>query len=738
MTPSSNLSNSSSDMSNTAFNSLSLVHNLSVMHYNVQSIFSKLEILHAELFEFDILAFTETWLGPTIDTDDLILHSYYRPERKDRDSDTHGGVMLYVKEGLHYKRRDDLELLNIENIWIELANSHKRILLGLFYRPPNSDAAYLAHIEDSISLAIDTGIPELIITGDFNLNLLNQQTFRKIHSICTHFSLYQCIDEPTHYTEHSSSVIDLLFVSNKDHLIHSGVADAFFNQDLRYHCPIYGIFKFSKPKVSSFTRRIWYYDRCDFNVLRNKVNAVDWNSLQDNNIDTYANNIHSTVMSLATECIPNKHVRVRPVEPAWINSKIKRYIRKRKRAYKRAKRTNVANDWIKFKTLRNKTISEIRSSKKSFYDTIAAKLSSSTLSPKDWWTTLKSFIRPNSTTSVPPLSLSGIIYTDETDKANILNDFFQSQTILNEENAVLPDLHPPASIVPLESIIFTADAVESVLKLLPTGKASGPDGLSNRLLGELSNELAQPYQCLFNQSIRMGTVPSSYKEAYVSPVPKKDDLSIVSNYRPISLLNADDKLLERLMFKYLFNHLRYNNLLSSLQSGFIPGDSTVNQLTFLYNKFCQALDSGKEDRAVFCDISKAFDRVWHAGLLLKLKTAGVAGSVLTWFKSYLSDRRQRVVLPGVNSNWTFIRAGVPQGSILGPLLFLLYINDIVSEIGSNIRIFADDTSLFIVVDNPVTAAGQLNIDFQKISQWATTWLVSFNPTKTEAMLFSRK
>ena len=413
---------------------------------------------------------------------------------------------------------------------------------------------------------------------------------------------------------------------------------------MRYHCPIYGIFKFSKPKVSSFTRRIWYYDRCDFNVLRDKVNAVDWNSLQDNNIDTYANNIHSTVMSLATECIPNKHVRVRPVEPAWIYSKIKRYIRKRKRAYKRAKRTNVANDWIKFKTLRNKTISEIRSSKKSFYDTIAAKLSSPTLSPKDWWTTLKSFISPNSTTSVPPLSLNRIIYTDETDKANILNDFFQSQTILNEENAVLPDLHPPASIVPLESIIFTADEVESVLKLLPTGKASGPDGLSNRLLRELSNELAQPYQCLFNQSIRMGTVPSSYKEANVSPVPKKGDLSIVSNYRPISLLNAEDKLLERLMFKYLFNHLRDNNLLSSLQSGFIPGDSTVNQLTFLYNTFCQALNSGKEVRAVFCDISKAFDRVWHAGLLLKLKTAGVAGNVLTWFKSYLSDRRQRVVL----------------------------------------------------------------------------------------------
>ena len=313
----------------------------------------------------------------------------------------------------------------------------------------------------------------------------------------TQFSLYQCIDDPTHYTEHSSSVIDLLFVSNKGPLIHSGIADAFLNQDLRYHCPIYGIFKFSKPKVSSFTRRIWYYDRCDFNVLRNKGNAVDWDSLQDINIDTFANNIHSTVMSLATECIPNKLARVRPTEPVWINSKIKIYIRKRKRAYKRAKRTNIANDWIKFKTLHNKTISEIRISKKSFYDNMAAKLSSPTLSPKDWWTTLKSFISPNSSTSIPLLSLNGIIYTDETDKANILNDFFQSQTVLNEENAVLSDLPPSASIIPLESIVFTADEVESVLRLLPTGKASGPDSLSKHLLRELSNELAKPYQCLF-------------------------------------------------------------------------------------------------------------------------------------------------------------------------------------------------------------------------------------------------
>ena len=124
------------------------------------------------------------------------------------------------------------------------------------------------------------------------------------------------------------------------------------------------------------------------------------------------------------------------------------------------------------------------------------------------------------------------------------------------------------------------------------------------------------------------------------------------------MLNAEAKVFERFVFKYLFNHLRDNNLLSSLQSGFIPGE-----LTFLYNTFCQALDSGKEVRAVSCDISKAFDRVWHVGLLHKLRVAGVTGEVLIWFNNYLSDRKQRVVLPGAVSDWLFIRAGVPQGSI---------------------------------------------------------------------------
>ena len=199
-----------------------------------------------------------------------------------------------------------------------------------------------------------------------------------------------------------------------------------------------------------------------------------------------------------------------------------------------------------------------------------------------------------------------------------------------------------------------------------------------------------------------------------------------------------DKLLESLMFKYMFNHLRDNNLLFFLYNlALYPEILQYISLHFSTTQFVRHLTQVKKSGQ--CSVTSVKLSTECGTLdfyLFKLKSAGVAGSVLTWFESYLSDRRQRVVLPGANSNWTFIHAGVPQGSILGVLLFLLYINDIVPEIGSNIRLFADDTSLSIVVNGPLTAAGQLNIDLKKISQLATTWFISFNPTKTEAMLFS--
>ena len=164
-------------------------------------------------------------------------------------------------------------------------------------------------------------------------------------------------------------------------------------------------------------------------------------------------------------------------------------------------------------------------------------------------------------------------------------------------------------------------------------------------------------------------------------------------------------------------------------AGFIHGDSTTYQLIDMYNSFCEAVDSGKEVRVVFCDISKAFDRVWHNGLLFKLKSIGIIGNLLNWFSNCLADRKQHVAINGNTSEFKLVEAGVPQGSILGPLLFLVYINDIVRALDCNVRLFADDTSLYIVVENPLHAANILNNNLGRIYRWAGVWLVDFNATK---------
>ena len=196
--------------------------------------------------------------------------------------------------------------------------------------------------------------------------------------------------------------------------------------------------------------------------------------------------------------------------------------------------------------------------------------------------------------------------------------------------------------------------------------------------------------------------------------------------------------MEKIIFKYIYNLILENNILIKYHSGFQSIDSTVNQLLEIYNTIISNLDKGKDVRFIFCDISKAFDKVWHKGLFFKLKSYGMDGNTLKWIENYLDDRVQRVVLDWFYSSIKPISAGVPQGSVLGPFLILLYINDIADNLINNIRLFADDTSLFIVVDNdPNVAAMSLTSDLDEIDIWGFTWGVDFNPSKTCNIIFSR-
>ena len=242
---------------------------------------------------------------------------------------------------------------------------------------------------------------------------------------------------------------------------------------------------------------------------------------------------------------------------------------------------------------------------------------------------------------------------------------------------------------------------------------------------------------LFNKSLSICRFPEKWKMANVTPIFKSKDSNILSNYRPISLLSCLGKVFERCVFKYLFNYLREYKHISIYQSGFTPGDCTTNQLVSMYHEVCTALENQNDIQLIFFDISKAFDKVWHKGLLFKLESVGIKHQLLQWFRDYLDNRKQRVIINGKHSSWANVTAGVPQGSVLGPLLFLIYINDITTNISCKTTLYADDTSISKHVTDPITSNNELQHDLTTIETWADKWKINFNPVKSEALLITR-
>jgi hypothetical protein len=289
----------------------------------------------------------------------------------------------------------------------------------------------------------------------------------------------------------------------------------------------------------------------------------------------------------------------------------------------------------------------------------------------------------------------------------------------------------------LLEISLSVSEVQTAITNLDKGKAVGPDLIHNKVLFAAMNYIAQPLTNIFNRCLSESKFPSLWKVAHVNPIHKKGPKQLCNNYRPISLLSCVGKLLERCVHRHVYDFLRDNNFITPSQSGFIPGDSTINQLLCMYNDLCSSFDKGITTQAVYLDISKAFDRVWHRGLLSKLEAIGIRGTLLNWFCDYLSNRKQATVIKGEKSDLMSIPAGVPQGSVLGPLLFLVYINDIVTDIESVIKLFADDTSLSVALNNPDIRAEILNHDLEKITNWAKRWKVTFNEGKTDLIHFTR-
>ena len=243
---------------------------------------------------------------------------------------------------------------------------------------------------------------------------------------------------------------------------------------------------------------------------------------------------------------------------------------------------------------------------------------------------------------------------------------------------------------------------------------------------------------LFNLSLAQGVFLSCWKIANVIPIFKKESKNNASNYRPISLLSSLSKVLEKAVHYHLYTYLNNHSLLTVKNSGFKQNDSTVNQLLSIVHELYSGLYNKENACLVFLDISKAFDRVCHEGLLFKLKQLGISGTLLKWLESYLTLRKQRVILDGCRSDVSYVEAGVPQGSILGPLLFLVYVNDLVTDLECDPHLFADDTSLLDIFTNPLTSSLKINRDLERIYKWGRLWRVKFNPIKTIFQIISNR
>ena len=539
---------------------------------------------------------------------------------------------------------------------------------------------------------------------------------------------------PKPKNENTSSCLDKITTNIPNYVQNINVTTPVANSD---HCTVSANLLFRRKKSPCFKRSVWDYKHANFDTFREKLFDVDWDACFDSdNIDVITDLWTDTFLKCAENSIPHKDVTIRPDDVPWYTNSLRALKRKIHRIHKKAKKRPALLPY--FRQLRNTYIENLRLAEQAYYQRLEDSVNSTATQKKtSWWQTVKFFLNKNQTTDIPSLCHENQTVTDNEAKAQLLNEFFVSHATVDDSNFHLPPTHNIHCNL-LRTIVASETEVQNILESLDVSKANGPDGISARLLREGAPAISKSLAKLFNFSLDSHRFPSQWKRANVVPIFKKGCPSSCNSYRPISLLNIVSKVFEKVVFKHVFNFFRDNAVLSECQSGFIPGDSTVNQLLYLYHHFCEAVDLQKEVRVVFCDITKAFDRVYHPGLLFKLRNAGIEGPLLSWFADYLDHRQQRVVVQGGTSPWSRVRAGVPQGSVLGPLLFLIYINDIVNIVNSPIRLFADDTTLFITVDDPVVAANSLNSDLHEVENWASKWLVLFNPSKTSSMIISKK
>ena len=649
----------------------------------------------------DIVHLTETHLDNSISSSEVLQgNDEYVTCRKDRNG--HGGGVMIMTHRKFISTHEPTLDSDCEIVWnkIALTGSHP-LYTASFYRPPNSSKLSLEQLENSLQKIPQVrGLPNIVLSGDFNLPSLcwgeeeysveSQPDYgtgvnTKLLEIINDQSLVQLVKEPTR----EENILDLTFTTNPDLVTNTQIIDGMSD----HQAVITDIMiraKLNKKKP----RTIYLYERGNMDSLREQLKD-HYNIFKElspsRTVEENWNDFKNTLYKVMTTTIPRKNLTSRTNVP-WMTYKIRREIRRKQRLYNKARRTNNENDWKNFKEARRVTKASLENSHNEYVMSLLESTNDqrNTSITRKFWRYIKNQKRDNC--GISPLTSNGQVHEDSKGKAEVLNSQFQS-VFTNEDTSRMPKLPHKDRLPSIEELQVSTKGIQKLLADINPKKASGPDEVPCRIMKEAAQEIAPFLRDLYQQSLQQGELPDDWKSANISCIFKKGDRTRPENYRPVSLTSVPCKIFEHVIFHHIMKHLDQHHFLVDYQHGFRRQRSCETQLVVTIEELAKSLDSKTQTDMLILDFSKAFDTVAHQRLLLKLEHYGIRGQLLEWIKKWLTTRRQKVVVDGEGSAEVPVTSGVPQGTVLGPLMFLIFVNDIGKNISSKLRLLADDTLL---------------------------------------------
>ena len=666
--------------------------------------------------------------------------------------------MLYVANGINFKPRTDLEIYQskeLESTFIEIINpKESNDIIGVIYRHPNMNPTEFTDNkfnELMLKLSQERN-KKFFITGDFNFDLLKTSNHSDTSSFYEKISsnlLIPHITLPTRINKKNNTLIDNIFSNQYNPDTISGNLTV----NISDHLPSFIILPRSNQnhlptKHNLYTRDLNNFDRENFLL---DILAIDWDSIiKDDNVNISLNLFLDKINEVIDKYIPLRKLTSREYKrkfKPWISNGILNSINRKNKFFKSYCKIKdpitKQRVYEEYKTLRNSINDLLRRSKKNHYQSFFTQYNTNL---KKVWEGIKEIVNIKSKNYNNPTSIeiNNIFTTDPVQICNGFNDYFVNiaDDILNKrkydgKKHYSDYLHNPNN----HSFAFElCDAweVNLLIKQLNSSKASGPNGIPTKILQLISEEISPPLSKIINIAIASGTHPDRLKLVNAIPIFKKGSRLLVSNYRPISLLSNINKIFEKIVYKRIYNFIEENKCLYSLQFGFRAKHSTTHALINITEKIRSALDNNKVASGIFVDLQKAFDTVNHEILLSKLEYYGFRGIINDWFRSYLQERKQKVCINGFESEIKTIHHGVPQGSVLGPILFLLYINDLHKCITfSETFHFADDTNFLNISNDYKTLQNNVNRDLLALHEWLLANKISLNKDKTELIYFHK-